>query len=422
LIHATYGGELASLNGRKVRNLIDSDEYRAVFPNVSIAEDFKGRADWGTNRGGQYYAIGVGGGVTGRRAHGALLDDLVKDRKEADSTTKRETVWDWYRTALRTRLRKDGWIVFVNTRWHEDDPAGRILPENWRGESGWVTARDDERWYVIRLPAIAEENDQMRRSPGEPLWPAEKSLKALEQERTSLGARDWNALYQQYPTTEEGAILKAGYWRKWPDKTPPTVEYIVQSVDGAYEEDEENDYSARTTWGIFDIFHQDNARILQSYLKDKKRHEVQRYHAILIEAWRGKVPFSTFKRVVADGYKEYEPDRLLIEKKASGISLIQELRKAGLPVKPMLPDRSKKSRAHAAEIPFEQGCVWHMDRDWVQPVIRECAQFPNGEYDDWVDTVTQAIIWLRRTYHLQFQEEEEEVKKLPKQQPKPIYG
>jgi len=244
----------------------------------------------------------------------------------------------------------------------------------------------------------------------------------LEQERRTLLSRDWNALYQQYPTTEEGAILKAAYWRKWPSREPPTVEYIVQSIDGAYEENEENDYSARTTWGVFDIFHQDNAKVLQSYIKDKKRHEVQRYHAVLLEAWRGRVPFSVFKRVTQDGFKEYQPDRLLIEKKASGISLIQELRKAGLPIKPMLPDRSKKSRAHAAEVPFEQGCVWHMDRDWVQPVIRECAQFPNGEHDDWVDTVTQAIIWLRRTYHLQFQEEEEEVKKLLKEKPKPIYG
>ena len=110
LIHATYGGELASLNGRKVRNLIDCEEYAAIFRDVTIADDFKGRADWATSQGGQYYATGVGGGVTGRRAHGALLDDLVKDRKEADSVTKRETVWDWYKTALRTRLRKDGWI------------------------------------------------------------------------------------------------------------------------------------------------------------------------------------------------------------------------------------------------------------------------------------------------------------------------
>ena len=154
-------------------------------------------------------------------------------------------------------------------------------------------------------------------------------------------------------------------------------------------EEEENDFSARTTWGVFDIFHADNAQILEPLLRGKRRKDVQRYHAILIEAWRGKVPFSTFKRVTIDGYKEFKPDRLLIERKASGISLLQELRKGGLPVKAMLPDRSKKSRAHAAEISFEQVCVWHMDRDWVQRVIRECAQFPNGEYYDWADTVTR---------------------------------
>src|SRR5206468_12372995 len=140
-----------------------------------------------------------------------------------------------------------------------------------------------------------------------------------------------------------GAIIKSGYWRKWPEQRAPVCEYIVQSIDGAYEENEESDHSARTTFGIFDIFNADNAQVLEALLKGKKRREVQRYHAILIEAWRGKVPFSTFKRVAIDGYKEFKPDRLLIEKKASGISLIQELRKGGLPVKPVLPDRSKKS-------------------------------------------------------------------------------
>ena len=134
------------------------------------------------------------------------------------------------------------------------------------------------------------------------------------------------------------------------------------------------------------------------------------------------MPFSTFKRVAIDGYKDFKPDRLLIEKKASGISLIQELRKGGLPVKPMLPDRSKKSRAHAAKIPFEQGCVWYMDRNWAQPVIKECAQFPNGKYDDFVDTVTQAIIWLRKTYHLEFRDEDDEADKPPERTPRPIYG
>ena len=199
-------------------------------------------------------------------------------------------------------------------------------------------------------------------------------------------------------------------------------EYVVQSIDGAYEEGEESDYSARTTWGVFDIFQTDNAPVLEALMKGSKRNEVQRYHAILIEAWRGKVAFSAFKRNAIDGFRQHKPDRLLIEKKASGISLIQELRKGGLPVKPMLPDRSKISRAHAAEVPFEQGCIWYMDRNWAQPVIRECTQFPNGEYDDWVDTVTQAIIWLRKTYHLEFRDEDDEEDKKPPPPRKPIYG
>jgi len=338
LIQASYGGDLAANNGYKVRNLLDSQPYQRIFRDVRLSQDKQGKSDWATNHSGEFYAIGVGGGVTGRRAHGALLDDLVKDRKDADSIVIRDSTWDWYKTAMRTRLRKDGWIVFVNTRWHEDDPAGRILPEHWAGENGWVTDRFGEKWYVIRLPAVAEENDQLGRKIGEPLWPEEKSLAALRQEEVILGKRDWNALYQQYPTTEEGAIIKAAMWRKWPEKLPPICEYVVQSIDGAFEEDEEADYSARTTWGIFDLYHQDNSRVLQSVLQGKKRHEVQRYHAILLEAWRGKVPFSAFKRNVIDGFKQYEPDRLLIEKKASGIPSLRT----------QTPNRSNPARTASA--------------------------------------------------------------------------
>jgi len=134
-------------------------------------------------------------------------------------------------------------------------------------------------------------------------------------------------------------------WRRWPDKKAPVCDYIVQSIDGAYEEDEENDYSARTTWGIFDIFQESNAPILEALIKGKKRGEVQRYHAILIEAWRGKVSFSTFKRVTIDGFRQFKPDRLLIEKKASGISLIQELRRGGLRSSRCSPTAAR-SRAH----------------------------------------------------------------------------
>jgi hypothetical protein len=191
------------------------------------------------------------------------------------------------------------------TRWHPDDLAGRILPETWNGESGWITAKDGEEWFVINLPMVAEQNDYLGRKPGELLRPDYWTAEWVQQERAIQGRRNWDALFQGRPTTEEGAIIKTSMWRKWPEKQPPIVEYIVQSIDGAFEEDEEADYSARTTWGVFDIFNTDNARVLQSVLQGKKRHEVQRYHAILLEAWRGKVPFSAFKRIVKDGFDEY---------------------------------------------------------------------------------------------------------------------
>lgn len=401
LIAASHTKGLAERFGRKVRNRLDTPEFRAVFPGFALAADSKSKSDWGTARGGEYYAVGFDGAVAGRRADILLIDDPFKSRLDADSQTIRDNVWEVYRTDLRSRLRKNGAIVIIMTRWHHDDLAGRILPENWDGRSGYVKARDGEEWYVLRIPMIAEQDDPLGRAPGEVLWSDWFLPEVMAREKLIQGLRNWNALYQGVPTADEGAIIKASYWRRWPGKEPPVCEYIVQSIDGAFEEGEENDYSARTTWGIFDVYDVTNAKAIASLMDGPPRKgEVQRYHAILLEAWRGKVPFHVFKRTVVDGIKEYEPDLVLVEKKASGHTLLQELKRGGAAVSAVNPRGSKTSRTWAAQPAFEQGAVWHMGRDWALPVVRECAQFPAGEHDDYHDTVTQAINRLRRTYHL----------------------
>jgi predicted phage terminase large subunit-like protein len=409
VLQGSYNGDLAQRFGRRARNTFKSPEHFEVF-GVGLAPDSKAAGEWTTEKGGEYFAFGMRTGVTGRRANGVILDDAIKGRKEADSDTERGNVWETYRGDVRTRMKPGAWLVYIATRWHEDDPAGRILPADWNGESGWVTAKDGERWYVVCLPAVIETEDEARKDPlkralGDILWPEWFTPEMFAQEKIIQGTRNWNALYQQKPSTEEGAILKAAYWREWPLKEPPIVEYVMQCYDTAFEEGEEDDNSARTTWGVFDWHAQDFKKLPPEFLKNPPKN---RWNAVLLEHWEDKVQFPVLKRQAKDAFDLYQPDLVLIEKKASGHSLLQELRRGSLPVKPYLPDRSKIGRAHAAAAVFEQGCVWHMRRAWANKVIRQCAQFPNGEYDDTVDTVTMAILRLRGTWHLQLREEEEE--------------
>ncbi len=213
LITASYSGDLSKRFGRKVRNIVGGPEFREIF-EFGLAADSKARGEWETERGGEYYACGVDGAVNGRRGNGALIDDPVKGRHEADSAHQRQITWDWYKSDIRTRLKPDAFIVLIMTRWHEDDLAGRILPDDWHGESGFIEAYDGEEWYVLCLPAEAEANDVLGREYGEILWP-EYLGPVLKQHKKSQDQRGWSALYQQRPAPDEGAFFKREYfqWR-----------------------------------------------------------------------------------------------------------------------------------------------------------------------------------------------------------------
>lgn len=155
VISASYNDTLAEQFGRKVRNLVASEAHQEVFPNSALSPDSRAKGEWETTEGGFYFACGVGSGVTGRRADVIIVDDPIKSRQEADSKLIRDKTWQWYTTDLRTRGKPGYAIVLIQTRWHEDDLAGRILPEKWAGESGYVTARDGEQWFVLCVPAQA---------------------------------------------------------------------------------------------------------------------------------------------------------------------------------------------------------------------------------------------------------------------------
>jgi predicted phage terminase large subunit-like protein len=231
IIAASYNSDLADDFGRNVRNIVAEPEFGEVFPDVSLAVDSKAAGRMNTNHGGAYVAAGIGTAITGRGANIALIDDPLKDRQEADSERRRELVWDWYRSTLFTRLMPGGAIVLIQTRWHEDDLAGRLLEQDGRKENGG-------QWTVLELPAIDVQ--------GQALWPEWYPVDVLERIKATVGPREWSALYQQKPQPDEGTFFKREWFAFW-DKLPPlryygTSDYAVTDGGG--------DYTVHRVWGI----------------------------------------------------------------------------------------------------------------------------------------------------------------------------
>ena len=365
IMTATYGQELANDFGRKVRNLMQDKQFQAIFPKVKIRQDSSAAHRFHICRRGVYQGVGVGGAATGRGADLLLIDDPIKNQEDAESDTMRRKLKDWYASVAYTRLMPGGAIVLIQTRWHHDDLAGWLLAEH-----------AHENWDVLSLPAVT--------SSGQALWPEAYPLSELRKIEKAIGSRAWSALYQQQPSPDEGGILRKQWWRKWPQsKDMPESLHVIQSWDTAYSDRDHanSSYSARTTWAIF----QDGAR----------------HGMMLLEAWKDRVDYPTLRKLAQESFMKWRPDRVLIEKKASGQSLIQDLRRSGVPVSTYQPDKDKVTRAYAVSAMLESGQIHYPDRRWAEAVIDECAQFPTGAHDDYVDTCSQAWLWLRNGWWLQ---------------------
>jgi len=367
IIQATHTGELAMRLGRKVRNLMDSDEYKEVFPEVSLAADSKAAGRWETNKGGEYFAAGVGGAMTGRGADFLVIDDPHSEQ-DALSETAMEKAYEWYTSGPRQRLQPGGKILLVMTRWSKADLTEKVLQDQ---------ARDPraDKWDVIEFPAIMPS--------GKPCWPEFWKIQDLLAVKAALPVNKWNAQWMQDPTAEEGAIFKREWWKVWNKDYIPQLEYVIQSYDTAYSKKETADFSAITTWGVF--------------LPDSDEAEA----LILLDAKKGRWDFPELKRVALDLYKYWNPDCVLIEAKASGLPLSQELRRTGIPVVNYSPGgrnraQDKVARANAVSPVFEAGFVWAPDEDWAVEVVEEMAEFPYGENDDLVDSAVQAVMRFRQ--------------------------
>ena len=381
IIQTSNTAELAVGFGRKVRNLVDSEQYAKIFPNVNLRSDSKAAGRWATNAGGEYFAIGVGGTVTGKGADLLIIDDPHSEQEAALASTSPEIfdkVYEWYTSGPRQRLQPGGSIVVVMTRWSKKDLTGRIIQSS-------IDKEGNDDWEVIDFPAILPS--------GNPLWPEFWSLEELLSLQSELPAGKWNAQYQQSPTSEEGAIVKRERWKIWEPDRPPVCEFIIQSWDTAFTKSERSDYSACTTWGVF-----------------YKNENPNDPNVILLDAFKKRMEFPELKEKAFNHYKEWEPDAFIVEAKASGAPLIFELRAMGIPVSEFTPSRGndKMVRINSVSDLFASGKVWAPSTRWADELIEEMAAFPNSDHDDLVDSTTQALIRFRKGGFLRLNSDEED--------------
>jgi predicted phage terminase large subunit-like protein len=381
IIQTSNTAELAVGFGRKVRNLVDSEQYAKIFPNVNLRSDSKAAGRWATNSGGEYFAIGVGGTVTGKGADLLIIDDPHSEQEAALAATSPEIfdkVYEWYTSGPRQRLQPGGSIVVVMTRWSKKDLTGRIIQSS-------IDKEGNDDWEVIDFPAILPS--------GNPLWPEFWSLEELLSLQSELPAGKWNAQYQQSPTSEEGAIVKREWWKIWEPDRPPVCEFIIQSWDTAFTKSERSDYSACTTWGVF--------------YKDENPNDP---NVILLDAFKKRMEFPELKEKAFNHYKEWEPDAFIVEAKASGAPLIFELRAMGIPVSEFTPSRGndKMVRINSVSDLFASGKVWAPGTRWADELIEEMAAFPNSDHDDLVDSTTQALIRFRKGGFLRLNSDEDD--------------
>jgi predicted phage terminase large subunit-like protein len=370
VIQCSNTAELAVGFGRKVRNLVDGETYSKIFPNVSLRHDSKAAGRWATNAGGDYFAIGVGGTVTGKGADLLIIDDPHSEQEAAlaaNDPSIYDKVYEWFTSGPRQRLQPGGSIIVVMTRWGKRDLTGQVLKAEMQ--------RGGEEWDIIEFPAILPS--------GNSLWPEFWSLDELEALRNELPNSKWQAQYQQNPTSDTSAIVKREWWNIWDEESPPPCDYTLMSWDTAFEKNNRADYSACTLWGVFE--YPDATGTPQSNL-------------MLLNAFRDRMEFPELKKQAIQEWKEWSPDSVIIEKKASGAPLIYELRAMGIPVQEYTPVRGndKISRLNAVSDLFASGRVWAPGTRWADEVIDEVASFPSGEHDDYVDAVSLALMRFRK--------------------------
>jgi len=373
IICASYGEHLANTFGRKVRNIVSTKEYNRLF-GITLAEDSQAKGEWETSEGGSYFACGVGSGITGRRADLGLIDDPVKGRKESDSQLVRDNTWDWYLSDFVTRLKPGAAQIIIQTRWHEDDLSGRILPESWNGESGEFKGRDGQTWTVICLPAEARENDPLGRKPGEFLWPEWFTPQYWLETKAAQSIKDvrnWTSLYQQTPQPDSGVFFK----REWFD-------------DRRYRVGEHPKYLSR--YGASDYAVTDDGG-------DYTEHGIAGFDdksdLWLLDWWSGQKTVDVWIDAELDLAKKHDPYCWVGESGVIRRSIEpflkkqQQTRQIYFRLEWISSNADKAANARAFQGLASQGKVWIPRTEWGDALIDQLVRFiPNTNYrDDKVD-------------------------------------
>jgi len=384
VIVASHTSDLAVVMARKVRNLIHSPAYARIFPDTKIAPDAKAAAQWNTTAGGEYFAIGVGGALAGRGAHLIIADDPLSEQDiKAGNTNSLDTVYEWFSAGLRTRLMPDGKICVLHTRWHQRDLIGRLLKDSAMNEGG-------DKYEAFEFPAILNEGTENEKS----IWPEQWTLESLQQTRASMHhiMWQWYAQYQQNPTAAAAAIIKRDWIKWWKKDTPPPCEFIVQAFDTALTTKERSDFSVCHTWGVW--YSEEDGTM----------------NAILLNKVKGKYEFPELKTMAHEQYTEWQPDSVIVEAKASGQPLIDEMRRSGIFVQDFSPGKGqdKIARLNAVADMYASGHVWFPETSWASQTVEEILAFPAGEHDDEVDAMTLALQRIRKGGLLQLRTDHED--------------
>lgn len=377
LIISSHTADLAVDFGRKVRNLIDTKEYKEVFPLVSLSVDSKSAGRWTTNEGGEFFAVGVGGAVAGRGADLLIIDDPFSEQDILNGNYEVfDKVYEWYAYGARTRLMPGGRVVVLHTRWAKNDLIGRLIEES-------AKEKESDQWDYTEFPAILNEGTDNEKS----LWPEQWTLESLKRTRASMPTFQWQAQYQQNPVSQEGALIKKEWWKTWVQEEAPECEYIIMALDAAQEVNKRSDFTALTTWGVF-YFDNDEGRKIANI--------------ILLNAINKRMEFPDLKDLALREYKFWKPDCFIIEKKSNGAALAQEMRRMGVPIQEYTPSRgapgqsnTKYARVNSVADIVRSGLVWAPQYKWAEEVIEQCNDYPAGKNDDLVDTATMALMRFR---------------------------
>jgi len=371
IIEATHTADLAINFGRKVRDLIDGEEYQELFPETSLKSDSRSAGKWLTSQGGEYYASGIGGALAGRGADLFIIDDPHSEQ-DAMSDKALDEAYEWFMSGPRQRLQPGGAIVIVMTRWSKKDLTGRLMKKMAQDEGA-------DQWKLIEFPAILPS--------GKSLWSNFWKLEELQTIKASVSPSKWASQYMQRPTGEGISIIPKEWFKIWEEDNPPKCDYLIQSYDTAFLKSERADFTAITTWGVF-------------YPEGKigeENYAGGEAHLILIDCVKERFDFPELKAEALRLYEYWEPDTIIIEAKASGIPLVQELRRVGIPVNTFSPGKGqdKIARLNAVSPIFQDGRVWVPENRWGEELMEEVSDFPGGENDDLVDATTLALARFR---------------------------